>query len=206
MGRALWAAAVVGGVSSCAACAAAAVVAAQPSQEALLDAAKAGNATALRAQLLQGVDANATDGDGSSALMYAAIAGHAACVRVLLESGATVDCTDPTGVSPLMLAASRGHGEVCTALLSAGAQLTVKATSGPYKGQTALDVAIAAFEPAVAAQLLAWAEAHSVAGEIMAPDPLAAEADDLLDAVQSGGSEQSAQGLTELVMSASTDG
>ncbi len=43
----------VGGVSSCALCAAAAVSAAQPSLENLLDAAKSGNSTALRAQLLQ---------------------------------------------------------------------------------------------------------------------------------------------------------
>jgi hypothetical protein len=43
---------VVGG-SSCALCAAAAISSAQPSLENLLDAAKTGNSTALRAQLLQ---------------------------------------------------------------------------------------------------------------------------------------------------------
>ena len=122
------------------------------------------------------------DRDGATALMYAAIAGHEECVRALIEGGATVDCTDPAGASPLMLAAGRGHGDVCQSLLEGGAQLTVQGTSGPYQAQTALDVAVAAFEPAVAALLLSWADAHHIDGDIIAPDLLAAEADNLLDA------------------------
>ena len=203
---------VVGGGSSCALCAAAAISAAQPSLENLLDAAKTGNSTALRAQLLQvpvlslelrscasppvpqramlsccwqGVDVDAVDGDGTVALMYAAIAGHEECVRALIEGGAKVDCTDPAGTSPLMLAAGRGHVDVCQVLLEGGAKLTAQGITGPCKGQTALDVAVAAFEPAVAALLLSWAEAHPIDGDIMAPDLLAAEADNLLDAAQS---------------------
>jgi hypothetical protein len=206
MDRVLWGAAVVGGVSSCALCAAAAVASAQPSLENLLGAAKSGNATALRAQLLQGVDANGVDEAGATALMYAAIAGHVACVSALLEGGATVDSKDPAGVSPLMLAASRGHTDVCQALLEGGAQLTLKATSGLYKGQTPLDVAIAAFEPAVAAHLLSWAEAHPVDGDIMAPDPLAGQVDDLLETPGVRLQEASATAQTEMALSAATDG
>lgn len=150
----------------------------------------------------QGVHADGVDGDGTAALMYAAIAGHTACVRALIEGGAKVDCIDPAGVTPLMLAAGRGHGEVCQVLLEGGAQLTVKAVSGVYVGQSALDVAVAAFEPAVAALLLSWAEAHPVDGDIMTPDPLVAEVDNLLDTAQLGDEGISAAPLTDMVMSA----
>ena len=86
------------------------------------------------------------DKNCSDRALYASVLGHVSCVEVLLQAGAVVDRVDPAGVTALMLSASRGHCQACSALLEAGAQLTVKAAAGPYAGQTALDVAIAAFE------------------------------------------------------------
>jgi hypothetical protein len=203
-------AAAAGGAACCVVCAAAAAAAVEPSISNLIDAAKRGDATALRAQLVQGVEADGADADGTTALMYASVLGHVSCVEVLLQAGAVVDRVDPAGVTALMLSASRGHCQACSALLEAGAQLTVKAAAGPYAGQTALDVAIAAFEPAAAALLVGWAEAHPVDGDIMAPDALAAQADHLFDAdtaaqaTAAAAAAAAANGspLTEVVMGA----
>ena len=61
--------------------------------------------------------------------------------NLLLQAGATVDAVDNYGQTALHRAAMYGKIQVVEALLNAGADKAVKATSGYYRGKTALDLA-----------------------------------------------------------------
>ena len=87
----------------------------------LADAARAGDATALRDLLEQPVDVNAQEPDGSTALHWAAHRGSAAAVGLLLGAGARVGVASRYGVTPLSLAAASGNAAVVERLLKAGA-------------------------------------------------------------------------------------
>ena len=62
-------------------------------------------------------------------------------VAALISHGADVNARDKYGLTPLMRASYWGYAKVVEALLDAGADKELKATSGPVKGKTALDIA-----------------------------------------------------------------
>ena len=119
----------------------------------LLEAARAGDAAAVRALLQTGAEVNAARGDGITALHLAAEHGHAEAARTLLDAGAAVERGTRIGhYTPLHLAARGGHGDVVALLLGAGADPLAVTTSS---GATALHLASAAVggQRAVAALL-----------------------------------------------------
>ena len=62
-------------------------------------------------------------------------------VAALISHGADVNAREVDGETPLMRASINGHAKVVEALLDAGADKELKATSGDYEGNTALDIA-----------------------------------------------------------------
>ena len=97
---------------------------------ALLDAARTGDAETVRAFLDNGAPANLCDASGNSPLMLAAYHGHAALVTELAARGADVDLLNDRGQSPLAGAAFKGFTEVARALLEAGADPDLGEPSG----------------------------------------------------------------------------
>jgi uncharacterized protein len=123
------------------------------SAEALLDAARRGDAAAVRAALDNGADVNARESDGSTALLATLIyKGHGEVVRVLLDRGADVNAEDSIGLTPLMRAAVNGEPELVQALLDKGADVNYRMTRG---GGSALLVAVGRGDLAVVQVLLA---------------------------------------------------
>jgi ankyrin repeat protein len=100
----------------------------------LMDAARNGDLTAVRALLGGGADPNATAPDGSTALHWAVHRDHLEMVNVLLDAGARPDSVTRYNVAPLTLAAQNGSAATIERLLDAGASPDTK--SG--EGQTAL--------------------------------------------------------------------
>ena len=93
-----------------------------PQTDALLRAAREGNADTVKALLsAQGTDVNATDERGSTALIEAARYGHDDVVRALITAGANVKARDGDGKTALMLAVAGGHDSVVRELKQAGA-------------------------------------------------------------------------------------
>jgi len=90
-------------------------------QSSIVDAARGGDAAALRALLGRKADVNATAADGTTALHWAARRDDVAMVEALLRAGAKVGATTRLGVTPLQLAATNGSVAVITRLLTAGA-------------------------------------------------------------------------------------
>ena len=87
----------------------------------IVDAAKAEDASAVRALLEQQADVNAAEVDGTTALHWAAYQGDVETARLLLAAGASTGATNRYGVTPLALAAERGEAPIVGALLEAGA-------------------------------------------------------------------------------------
>src|SRR5262245_30856737 len=84
---------------------------------------------AVRALLKQAVDANSSQGDGTTALHWAAMNGNAEMAQLLIYAGATLKATTRVGaLTPLYLAAQYGHAKVVEVLLKAGAD--AKAPTG----------------------------------------------------------------------------
>src|SRR5579863_9342849 len=102
----------------------------QEGQTALMTAAKAGNADAVKALLDHGAEVNAKESwRGQTALMWAAAENHPALVQLLVEKGAEVNARSATfdfrglktkpgdvpmhfprgGLTPLLFAARNGH-------------------------------------------------------------------------------------------------
>jgi len=95
------------------------------------DAARAGNAAALKSQLDAGADHAAADEAGETALMLAAHHGHLAAVLTLIAAGADVNAAWPQGWTAVAKAAyngetERGYVEVVEALHKAGANLDAR--------------------------------------------------------------------------------
>jgi len=113
-----------------------------PVSTTLLDAAKEGDAAAVRTLLTQGADPNFARGDGLAALHMAADEGHVEVVRLLIAAGAGVDArTRIGGYTPLHLASGGAHLSVVRALLDAGADPGVVTTT---TGVTPLHMAASA--------------------------------------------------------------
>src|SRR6187549_2166051 len=77
-------------------------------QSSIVDAARGGDAAAVRALLARKADANATAADGTTALHWAAWRDDVAMVEALVRAGAKVGATTRLGVTPLQLAATNG--------------------------------------------------------------------------------------------------
>ena len=74
------------------------------------DAARLGDAAAVKALLRNGADVNAAQGDGMTALHWAAQKGDTELVGMLLSAGASVRATTRLGgYTPMHLASQAGH-------------------------------------------------------------------------------------------------
>lgn len=105
-------------------------VAAAVEEPPLISAVRRGDHVAVGA-LLERVEANASQPDGTTALHWAAHLGDAKAVRMLIRAGADVGLANRYGISPLWLASENGHQIVVEALLVAGADPnTTRADSG----------------------------------------------------------------------------
>ena len=71
-------------------------------EKALIQAARAGNASQVRGLLEAGIDPNITDEHGNTPLMMAANRGDLASVDMLLYAGADVNAKGRDGVTPLL--------------------------------------------------------------------------------------------------------
>ena len=92
-----------------------------PETDALLRAARSGNADTVKSLLASpNVDVNGVDADGNTALIEAARFGHDDVVEALLISRADVNVKNHQGKTAMMLAAEGGHDEVVRLLTQAG--------------------------------------------------------------------------------------
>jgi hypothetical protein len=107
---------------------------------ALFDAARRGDAAAVRALVRSGIDPNGRDGERRTPLMEAARRGHSQAVRALIAEKADLDASTPAGSTALMEAAKEGHADVVRALLEAGADPDAR----HRELGTALDIALTA--------------------------------------------------------------
>ena len=93
-----------------------------PETDALLQAARAGNADTVRALLSSpNVDVNGVDENGNTPLIEAARFGHDDVVTALLLAKADVNLKNAHGKTALTLAAENGHDETVRMLTQAGA-------------------------------------------------------------------------------------
>ncbi|HUS09163.1 MAG TPA: ankyrin repeat domain-containing protein [Pyrinomonadaceae bacterium] len=93
-----------------------------PETDALLRAARAGNADTVRSLLSSpNVDVNGVDENGNTPLIEAARFGHDEVVTALLIAKADVNSKNDEGKTALMLAAEAGHDETVRVLTQAGA-------------------------------------------------------------------------------------
>ena len=89
----------------------------------LWEAARKGDAVAVKSLLDKGADVNARFRYGATALSYASDKGHTEVVKILLERGADVNVRDTFYQStPLEWAVSKGHTAIIKALLDKGAE------------------------------------------------------------------------------------
>jgi len=89
-----------------------------PETDALLRAARLGNADTVKSLLTSpNVDVNGVDADGNTALIEAARSGHDDVVEALLIARADVNAKNKQGKTALMLASEGGHDE-CVRLLT----------------------------------------------------------------------------------------
>ncbi len=168
-------------VAVCLAAAAVATVAAQATPVA--DAARRGDATALRTLLAQGADVNASHGDGMTALHWAADRGDEAMISMLVLAGANVSAVTRIGqYTPLHLAARAGSPAAVGALLKAQASVSARTSTG---GVTPLHLAATAGDTAVMTLLLdKGAEINAKESEWEQTPLIFAASADRLDAVR----------------------
>lgn len=112
------------------------VAAAQDLGDQLFNAARNGDAAAVKSLLDRGVDVNTKFRYGATALSYASDKGHVEVVKLLIERKADVNVKDTFyGATPIIWAAQKGHAKIVEALLDAGAEgrddaLGIGASSG----------------------------------------------------------------------------
>lgn len=95
---------------------------------ALINAARTGNVSEIKALIAKGVNVNQPT-NYKTALMHAASEGHAEVVNILLASGAQVNTKTDEGTA-LMEAVRRGHTEIMKALIAAGADVNAVHRTG----------------------------------------------------------------------------
>lgn len=92
-----------------------------PETEALLRAARGGNADTVKTLLASSnVDVNGVDAEGNTALIEAARFGHDDVVSALLIARADVNAKNKAGKTALQLASEGGHDETVRLLTQAG--------------------------------------------------------------------------------------
>ena len=111
-----------------------------PTQQALLEAAFAGELDTVERLVTEGTSVDTTDPDKHTPVMWAAFNGHTEVVRYLLQQGATLDAKDASGRTALMYASSGPYPETVELLLKKGAGVN---TQGTLEGFTALMTAAA---------------------------------------------------------------
>jgi ankyrin repeat protein len=117
-------------------------------------AARRGDAAALRTQIDAGAELDSRDRFGQSALMLAALAGSLDAVSVLVSAGANLNITAKYSLSALMLAVINGHREVARALASAGADISITGSGAPgFAGKSAAALALDRGDRELAADL-----------------------------------------------------
>ena len=97
------------------------VAAAAAADAPLVEAARSGNSERVRALLAQGLDANATDADGTTALHWAALNDDLPIAEALLAAGARADAANRFDATPLAVASENGGAAFIKRLLDAGA-------------------------------------------------------------------------------------
>lgn len=88
---------------------------------ALFEAASAGDAATVRAQIAARANLDAQDAQGRTALFLASQRGHLEVARLLLAAGANVNIADANADTPYYVAALGRHAELTGVLLDAGA-------------------------------------------------------------------------------------
>jgi ankyrin repeat protein len=96
----------------------------------LLEAVRSGDATAARALLAAGADANVRDVDGATPLLYAAHSANTEIVRALLAAGADPNLGNRYGVAPLHEASLVADAALIGLLLDAGAEVDAALPEG----------------------------------------------------------------------------
>jgi len=96
----------------------------------LVDAARAGDATAVRALLAGHVDVQQALGDGSTALHWAVHRDDLPMVDALLRAGARANAVTDLGATPLYLACTNHSAAMVSRLLEAGADPNMSLPSG----------------------------------------------------------------------------
>ena len=117
----------------------------------LVEAARAGDHDALRALLQKKVDANAAEGDGSTALHWASYRDDLESADLLLRAGAKVNAANDLGATPLWAASQNGSVAMVAKLLNAGAN----PNAALLAGETPVMVAARSGYANVVEQLLA---------------------------------------------------
>jgi len=102
------------------------------------DAAMSGNKSAVQALLVQKVDVNSAQVDGSTALHWAVQANDLELTDMLLRAGARVSAANQFGATPMLLAATNGNAAILERLIQAGADPNAPLSE---KGNTALMMA-----------------------------------------------------------------
>ncbi|HET9358407.1 MAG TPA: ankyrin repeat domain-containing protein, partial [Vicinamibacterales bacterium] len=87
----------------------------------LVEAARRGDTSAVRALLQAKADSNVAEPDGTTALHWAVRAGSLPTADLLLRAGARVAAANRYGITPLYLAAMNGDAAMVSRLLEAGA-------------------------------------------------------------------------------------
>ena len=103
----------------------------------LVEAVKAGDASAVRALVERGADVNLRLVDGSTALHWAVHHEALEIVDLLLKAGADAAAANRYGAKPLVLASTNGNAAIVSRLLEAGADANTVAAGG----ETALMIA-----------------------------------------------------------------
>lgn len=96
----------------------------------LVEAARRGDASAVRALLQAKADSNAAEPDGTTALHWAVRAGSLPTADLLLRAGARVAAANRYGITPLYLAATNGDAAMISRLLDAGADANAALADG----------------------------------------------------------------------------
>ena len=103
----------------------------------LVEAAKAGDRSAVTSLIQSRADANVPEADGTTALAWAVRQDDLQMVDQLLAAGAKVEAANRYGVTPLYLACQNGSAAMIERLLKAGADANATSTEGETALMTA---------------------------------------------------------------------